>query len=279
MGLPPTNMKAAVSSRWWAVLTPWGDYFLYIFFRLAALAAIFTFLDLLLNADSLARRHEQVRVLLYPAFSRTAQDVTLWLRSLFAQPVRWIIWTAAAAVTLELVMAFRNYLEGKHLGDSWLCDVAIAFPNRLGTWWVKHWREVVSAIRNALMLLWWTIGLVQLSFHLPDDYWRAALWLIAPVLLGKTLIELNHVFGWRKFADACAVLIGVAWGAIAVAIALMVSLSSTYVELKDAVGYLTGLGAAVLLWMLHTTIHKGLVQMWRYGSEDDASARRFIEPA
>jgi threonine/homoserine/homoserine lactone efflux protein len=105
------------------------------------------------------------------------------------------------------------------------------------------------------------------------------LWLIAPVLLGKTLIELNHVFGWRKLADTCAVLIGVAWGAIAVAIALMVSLSSTYVELKDAVGYLTGLGAAVLLWMLHTTIHKGLVQMWRYGSEDDASARRFIEPA
>jgi hypothetical protein len=35
-------------------------------------------------------------------------------------------------------------------------------------------------------------------------------------------------------------------------------------ELKDAVGFLSGLVVTSLLWKLHTVIHKGLIQMWRY---------------
>lgn len=35
-------------------------------------------------------------------------------------------------------------------------------------------------------------------------------------------------------------------------------------ELKDAIGYLTGLVVAWMIWGIHSCVHKGLVQMWRY---------------
>jgi len=36
------------------------------------------------------------------------------------------------------------------------------------------------------------------------------------------------------------------------------------VAVKDYLGYLSGLLVTSLVWKLHTVIHKGLVQMWRY---------------
>ncbi len=35
-------------------------------------------------------------------------------------------------------------------------------------------------------------------------------------------------------------------------------------QIKDMVGYLAGLVVSILVWKLHTTLHRGLLQMWRY---------------
>ena len=39
---------------------------------------------------------------------------------------------------------------------------------------------------------------------------------------------------------------------------------SQLMEVKDWVGYLVGLLASILVWVLHTTVHRGLIQMWRH---------------
>jgi hypothetical protein len=39
---------------------------------------------------------------------------------------------------------------------------------------------------------------------------------------------------------------------------------------KDVVEYGTLVIGGILAWRLHTTIHRGLVQMWRYTVDDDA---------
>ena len=42
---------------------------------------------------------------------------------------------------------------------------------------------------------------------------------------------------------------------------------------KDAVGYAAGLAVCVLIWKLHTTVHEGLLQMWRYTKGTDTEAK------
>lgn len=42
-------------------------------------------------------------------------------------------------------------------------------------------------------------------------------------------------------------------------------------ELKDLLGYLAGVVAAVFVWRFHTRVHRGLVQMWRYTSGSDST--------
>ena len=34
--------------------------------------------------------------------------------------------------------------------------------------------------------------------------------------------------------------------------------------MKDYIGWAIALGTTVLIWKLHTTLHKGLLQLWRY---------------
>jgi hypothetical protein len=36
-------------------------------------------------------------------------------------------------------------------------------------------------------------------------------------------------------------------------------------DIKDYLGWATGLVTTALIWKLHTALHKGLVQLWRYG--------------
>lgn len=43
-------------------------------------------------------------------------------------------------------------------------------------------------------------------------------------------------------------------------------------SLTDLIGYFTGVVTACLVWSLHTTIHKGIIQMWRYTKGTDSSA-------
>jgi hypothetical protein len=44
-------------------------------------------------------------------------------------------------------------------------------------------------------------------------------------------------------------------------------------EIKNTLGYAMGLGVGLLIWNLHTKVHKGLVQMWRYTKGAGTSAR------
>ena len=43
-------------------------------------------------------------------------------------------------------------------------------------------------------------------------------------------------------------------------------LRETGFEVKDFIGYLLGLVVTSLVWRLHTVVHKGLVQLWRYNT-------------
>jgi hypothetical protein len=43
-------------------------------------------------------------------------------------------------------------------------------------------------------------------------------------------------------------------------------------QIKDALGFLTGLVVSILVWKLHTTMHHGLLQMWRYTKGTDTAA-------
>jgi len=44
------------------------------------------------------------------------------------------------------------------------------------------------------------------------------------------------------------------------------------VEIKDVLGYLMGLVVSCIVWQIHTRIHRGLIQMWRYAKGADTAA-------
>jgi hypothetical protein len=98
--------------------------------------------------------------------------------------------------------------------------------------------------------------------------WRClneAIWLATPLLAGKALWEvfarnagLTAKLGlWLRQVAAVfwvAAVAGLAWN----------QSNGQSLQIKDWLGYLTGLVAAGLLWRLHTRVHKGLFQMWLY---------------
>ena len=49
-------------------------------------------------------------------------------------------------------------------------------------------------------------------------------------------------------------------------------------DIKDAVGYAGGLLVTMLIWKLHTTVHKGLLEMWRYAADWGADLVSDPEP-
>jgi hypothetical protein len=49
-------------------------------------------------------------------------------------------------------------------------------------------------------------------------------------------------------------------------------------EVKDFIGYVTGFVVTVLAWRLHTCVHKGLVQMWRYTKGLGTCAKDWYKP-
>ena len=44
------------------------------------------------------------------------------------------------------------------------------------------------------------------------------------------------------------------------------------VEIKDILGYLMGVIVSCLVWQVHTRVHRGLIQMWRYAKGADTAA-------
>ena len=68
----------------------------------------------------------------------------------------------------------------------------------------------------------------------------------------------------RLIVRGLQIALGVVWAAAAVQTCLAMSADAASDSFTDVVGYGLGVVGAVLVWRLHTTIHRGLLQLWRY---------------
>lgn len=162
-------------------------------------------------------------------------------------------------------------------------------PKAASQWWGKDWllwigdRLGYAAVRvvtlgalifflNGLLrpvrrFSGWAGNLLSLLPHLSLEvprFWIYSFWVFAPLLLAKWLGDFNAEREdplLRFIRNA----ILAAWQIIVLSICFSVTrFDKPTFEIKDSVGYLSGLAVSFLAWRLHTTIHKGLVQMWRY---------------
>lgn len=60
------------------------------------------------------------------------------------------------------------------------------------------------------------------------------------------------------------------WGLLLVYASLNIQTQQD-LDIKDLLGWATGLLMTALVWKLHTAVHKGLVQLWRYGKGERTS--------
>jgi hypothetical protein len=98
------------------------------------------------------------------------------------------------------------------------------------------------------------------------NYANYATWLLAPFLVMKLLVEAEQglFFGVEWPPAIRRVVLTVPWLAVAFIICLFMNAGAGGAEITDMVGYGTGLVVTVLIWKLHTAVHKGLIQLWRY---------------
>ena len=98
-------------------------------------------------------------------------------------------------------------------------------------------------------------------------------WLVAPLVLMKTFAELE--MGWmfdREVWPSVRVVLAGLWVVVAFILCLYVNPvvqgGSAGGGLSDLLGYGVGLVVSVLAWRLHTTIHRGLMQLWAYTMDE-----------
>jgi hypothetical protein len=134
--------------------------------------------------------------------------------------------------------------------------------------------------------------LARLAGPLPSE-WRQ-IWPFEALSLESLTLLLTPLavwlFLWKIFtavrgAGATAALwlrwvVWVGWLAILAMFSLRLSFdypAKDAAQIKDMLGYATGLATAVLAWQMHTRVHKGIVQLWRYTKGLQSSAK--TEPA
>jgi hypothetical protein len=103
-----------------------------------------------------------------------------------------------------------------------------------------------------------------------SDWLTCAVTVYAPLVVCKLLWEAYKKGG--KFWLWVRGGIFAVWLCILGAAAYTLHKPETMLSTKDVVGYGTGLVVTILVWQLHTRVHKGLVQMWRYTKDKDSSA-------
>jgi len=106
------------------------------------------------------------------------------------------------------------------------------------------------------------------------SWMNLAFWLAVPALLWKLLWDVvlmgwREKLQWRNLPRRIELWAIVAWVVfIIVPVALSVNLGpgcdGDCFRVMDYLGWATGLAATILIWKLHTALHKGLVQLWRY---------------
>ncbi|HET7105903.1 MAG TPA: hypothetical protein VFI38_03770 [Candidatus Acidoferrum sp.] len=92
-----------------------------------------------------------------------------------------------------------------------------------------------------------------------------AFWLAAPILLMKFFFEAEQgLVNNRNLPAGFRWLLMAAWFAVAFIICLFFRPGGSNGGIPNLMGYATGLFTTILVWRLHTTIHRGLIQLWRY---------------
>lgn len=119
----------------------------------------------------------------------------------------------------------------------------------------------------------------------PWQFANEGVWLAVPLLLSKLMWE---VFARNTGPIARAGLV-LRWGFGALFPIVLVGIAWNYSTADppgaaDALGYLIGLVASILGWRLHTKLHKGLFQMWKYTrgwkeKDDEGTSARENEQA
>jgi hypothetical protein len=100
-------------------------------------------------------------------------------------------------------------------------------------------------------------------------------WLAAPAFLWKLLWDFGPLHYWQEKRQGRNLPRRIElWAMFIWTVAVLTPLAFSHVpakpcgvdcyKLMDYVGWATGLVVSILGWKLHTTIHKGLVQLWRY---------------
>lgn len=111
-------------------------------------------------------------------------------------------------------------------------------------------------------------------FSVDTPFWIYALWFLVPPLLAN----LFWLFYTRVRGGLATVLKGVrrlivvGWIVVVLVLCLHLAQPAEGSAVTDWIGYLTGVVTTCLVWRLHTTIHKGIIQMWRYTKGTGSSA-------
>ncbi len=246
MELAPDLSPAGLRSKWSRIL-PYADDIAYILGRALNIAALFLAVDLLLNAKPLQTAFASARPFLLRDLNEAWHT---WI------PHFWF-WVLAPALVAPLELAdflFKDRFSGNAR-------------------WV--WSETVSGLRNAIVIALVGGAALKICHVLPPPIANAALALAAPVIAGKVLLEICNLSGVKILGVPLAGIIRwiatLLWTAVAVALSIALPIRP-YNEMKDGFGYLMLLAGAVIAWQIHTNLHRGLLQVWRYAMDDDASA-------
>ena len=129
--------------------------------------------------------------------------------------------------------------------------------------------------------------LAEFSPRVPCNFFESslpyvtyALWLFLPPVICKLLWEayarndglVAKAALWARrilWAVWLAILAAVSWN---LAVRFPATEPPPPPQVKDIIGYATGLLTSILGWKLHTRVHKGLVQLWRYTKSQTAQA-------
>ena len=103
-------------------------------------------------------------------------------------------------------------------------------------------------ISHYLNMALWTLGIAWIWELAWDNKWSSR--------KQDENLNLEQQLRWERVAMFL-------WGAVLVYASI--NIQAPHGELKDYLGWATGLVTVALIWKLHTAVHKGLVQLWRYG--------------
>ena len=250
MELTPDATTQAVRGGWSRVL-PWIDYGAYLAVRLATLGFLFVVIDKLATRLTGLTTGIGLGTQLCPCPGRP------WLPVVSGQ---WLGIGSIVGVLSAVVTECVDWLLKSRL----VTDRTARF----------RWSEWISVVRNGLVVSGFGAALLAAGGLVEPCYANAAFCLLLPVVAGKVLGEAAEFRGFFPFARIFRFVMTVAWavGAVLAALAFPIRLASGSL-IKDGVEYGTLLIAGILAWRLHTTIHQGLVQMWRYTVDDDATVK------